>query len=139
MSYAKFKNLGNQTASDQNELEQLRNNTKQNIQSNDNLIKLRSLEHKKSLIGQNRLLVVDVYGEFCNPCKMLMPEFATLASKYNQPGTCMLVKEDVEMGFSPDVTGVSTFQFYFNGRLHDSMLGADLKKVEQTILNLLQS
>jgi thioredoxin reductase (NADPH) len=48
--------------------------------------KITSLDHARELIDYagNKLMVVDVYGEFCMPCRKMMPIVEELAQYYDQ-------------------------------------------------------
>jgi thioredoxin 1 len=104
----------------------------------ENVMMIQSLTHKKQLINTNRILIVDISADWCGPCKVIAPRYAEMAQMYNRPGVCMLVKEDVDMKFSPTVRGVPLFQFYFNGVLHSSITGADIDGVEAKLNELIQ-
>ena len=88
--------------------------------------KLTSMDHKKHVIGNNRVCVIDVYGDWCGPCKAIAPAYAALAQKYGKPGQCALVKEDIDMKLSSNIRGVPTFLFFKEGQYVDSVTGADL-------------
>lgn len=101
----------------------------------DDLITVQSLQHKKKLLSENYLVVVDVYGDHCHPCKEILPHFVMLSKKYNVPGLCLLVKENAENGFSPNINAVPAFLFYVNGNsfpIH-TVLGGQMDEVEKTI------
>lgn len=125
--YAKFRDLGeegNQPGANHNN-------------SYVELEHIESIDHKNTIIGQNKVVVIDTYGTWCGPCKAVEPKFAQLAQQYNNQGVCMLVKEDVDKGFSEGVRGVPLFQFYKNGQFVDNVMGADIRKVEAKIIELL--
>ena len=87
-----------------------------------------------------------LYTNSCQPCKVVSPNFAELAQCYNNPGKCLLVKEDVDLGLKSDykITGIPAFIFYINGKLlihHDGspvdVIGGDIKKVQNILDKLL--
>lgn len=106
----------------------------------DDIITIQSLQHKRKLLNENYLVVVDVYGDHCHPCKEILPHFITLSKKYNTPGVCLFVKENAANGFSPNVNAVPTFLFYVNGNsfpVH-TVLGGQINEVENTIKIILE-
>ena len=133
--YAKFKNIGNQGEEKKEENSPLLqggdNPSSQNVET------IKSLEHKKHIINSNKLVVVDIYGNWCGPCVDFFPKFQGLANKYNRNGLCALVKENVDDGFSQDVHGVPYFQFFFKGEKVDSVTGGNVKLIEEKIVSLL--
>ena len=104
--------------------------------------KISSLQHRKDLIQQNLLVVIDNYTDWCGPCKQCSPQFAKIAIKYAKQGLCVLAKENVEDGFGEHpipVRGVPCFHFYMNGQFlqDDIIVGTDIQSVENTIKRLL--
>jgi thioredoxin 1 len=89
-------------------------------------------EDKDSLIVNNRIVVVDVYADWCGPCQTIGPLFANLYDKYND--VCKLVKENVDLRLSPTVQVVPTFQIFVEGKLKSQITGANLGEVESVII-----
>ncbi len=108
----------------------------QNIDES-NIIVIKNLEHKNSLINNNMVLVVDVFSKTCGPCKMLAPKFATLANTYSKTGI-IFAKEDSAYQLSPDVRGVPTIQYYFKGRLVNTTVGADIEAIKTNVEQFLR-
>lgn len=121
------------------DLQQSTSQQQKNAFDND-VMTLQNLNHKKKVIKENYLVVVDIFGTHCNPCKESMPLFAELAKKYNNPGHCYLVKEDFQMGMSPEITTVPTFLFYVNGVMTPvhSISGTNMFEIERVINIILQ-
>jgi thiol-disulfide isomerase/thioredoxin len=99
-----------------------------------------TLNRKNEIINSNKLVVIDVYGTWCHPCKAIDEPYRKLAEKYNSPGTCMLIKEDVDLGLQqPDgvkIKGVPAFLFFLNGKYDGLISGADIVGVEHMIKTL---
>lgn len=100
----------------------------------DDILSVQSFDHKKKLIRDNFLVVIDVWGAHCAPCKDSMPKFAALARKYNSPGICLLAKEDAGSGLT-DTSTIPCFVFYIHGNLQPfhRIDGADLNEIERVI------
>lgn len=111
------------------------------------VMEFQNMEHKKKLLNDNTIVCIDIYGNYCGPCKQIAPKFAEMAIKYNSPGRCLLAKENVELSLNSEyqVTGVPAFIFYKNGHiLRDyktgkivDVVGGDLKRVSEILEDLL--
>lgn len=99
--------------------------------------KIQNAQHKQQLVQTNRVVCIDVYGDWCGPCKAIAPQFVEMAQKYNRPSKCALVKEDVDMHLSQNIRGVPCFLFFKDGQYVDSVTGADMQAVEGKLLQLL--
>jgi thioredoxin 1 len=110
----------------------------------DNLFSIKNMQQKQTLIQNHDLCVIDMYGEWCAPCKLIAPKFAELAKTYNRKNMCALVKEDVDLELpvvgNIDIQGVPTFLFYVNGQLRPELTvtGADINQVEAKIKRVLR-
>lgn len=96
-------------------------------------------KEKEELISSNRVVCIDVYGEWCGPCKATAPQFAKLSKKYNNNGLCMLCKENVDLQLSKNVQGVPLFLFFKEGRFVTSITGADIPAIEKQLVELIES
>jgi len=101
------------------------------------LIEIQDAEHKELIRRKNLIVCVDIYADWCQPCKDIEPRYADIASRFELRDTCAVVKENLDKRITPDITGVPTFQFFRNGNLVDQIVGADIEKVEKTLTNLL--
>ena len=128
--YAKYSDLGDKTPKvDQAQLDAV-------------CPTLRSAEEKNKIISTNRVVVIDIYADWCGPCKAIAPQFAEMARKYSRPGVCALVKENVDQKLSQNIRGVPTFLFFKEGQYVDSITGADLtgdEGVEKKLISLLSN
>lgn len=97
-------------------------------------------DSKRSLVKESassgKLLLIDIYGDFCGPCKMIKPRFNQLSMIYPN---VIFATEDVNMGLSPEVTAVPFFQFWGFGRLLETIKGADINAVEDIIKKYIPS
>ncbi len=106
---------------------------------------IQDLGHRKKVITDNTVVCIDLYAKWCEPCKVISPKFAELAQKYNNPGKCLFVKEDVELELTRDcsINGIPAFIFYKNGSIvrNDNtplvIVGGDLDKVEMVLKKLI--
>ena len=133
--YAIYKNLGPQEEKEREKKEMFE------------VTQVSSLGHRKSLIEQNEIVCIYLWGEFCGPCKILAPHYTELSQQYNNPGKCILVKENVEGKYTEDydITGIPAFIFYKNGHIIRQngkivdVIGGDFDKVKDILNKLLQN
>lgn len=97
---------------------------------------IKTREDKQKFIAENRVVCIDLYADWCGPCKVVGPLFGKLAQKANLPGKCILVKENIDLnisGVEAEVTSIPTFLFYVEGRLVNKVVGGDMKKIEELL------
>lgn len=96
---------------------------------------LKDEEDKKRQLNNNTVCVIDVYADWCGPCKMISPKIDELHKKYHKPGLFSIVKEDAALDITHGVRGLPTFLFYCMGKLQEefTVVGADVSAVEKNI------
>ena len=111
-----------------------------NKSDSDNIVNLESQEQLSNLVMNNKVVVVDIYGDFCQPCRAIAPRFSKLSNLYKDSGF-VFVKEDCNKKITPGIRGVPTFNFYVNGVLQreDTIVGADIQAVENNLEKYRQS
>ena len=109
------------------------------------VLEIQDLEHRKKVINENSVVIIDSYADWCQPCKLLIPEYEELASKYK--GSCLFVKENIdkELTTEHNITGIPAFIFYKQGRpVSDEndkkilLTGWDKPKIEKILEQLCQ-
>ena len=100
---------------------------------------IKTLEDKKAFLSSYSICCVDVYASWCGPCQIVSPIFDTLYKNYNLNGVVGLAKEDAELGLSPNVQVIPTFQYYVDGQLDKIITGADMEEVENYLITLIKS
>ena len=95
-----------------------------------------SLKFKEKLYNSIPIVVVNCFATWCGPCKRIAPAYSDLAYQLIHRKEIILVKENIEDGYSPDIKGVPTFQFYFLGKKVDIISGGNLDKVKNKIKEL---
>lgn len=96
---------------------------------------------RESYMAKYKLVVVDNYAKWCGPCKMIIGPLNELYNKYHREGVCVIVKENAELNLPNQrlrvkPRAVPCFHFYVNGSMVETIMGADVRKVEETIINL---
>jgi thioredoxin 1 len=99
------------------------------------LMEVQNKQHKHKLLQENGLVVVDVYGSWCGPCKVLAPKLEEMAGKFT--GRVLFLKENVDLGLTDNVQGVPTLQVFLRGRLVKELVGADLTELNKVLNQLL--
>ncbi len=101
--------------------------------------RLRDANHKEQVVRSHRITVIDVYADWCGPCKQIAPQFAALGQKYNKTGICACVVENHDdklppVPGTPQYQGVPTFCVYIDGAHFASVTGGDMEQIEHAIL-----
>jgi thioredoxin 1 len=107
-----------------------------------NVLELANSQHRKHIITSTRVVCIDIYADWCGPCKQTAPEYALIASRYSQPGECAVVKynlDKMEKNEKANIHGIPVFEFYVEGKKVGEIVGADLPQVEERLKVLLQS
>ena len=100
---------------------------------------IQSAEDKKNMLNGHRICLIDVYADWCGPCKLTAPAFAKLFKNYNLKGVVGLAKENIELGLSRSVQVIPTFQFIVDGKLESIITGADMDSVEEKLVSLIKN
>ena len=100
---------------------------------------LTDLEVQK-MIDNKKTFVVDLYADWCSPCKIVSPIIDKLLQKYID--RLVIGKLDIEQNpLTPskfNVRGIPTVLFFKNGELIDTQVGASTEIVyDEKIQNLL--
>jgi thioredoxin 1 len=116
------------------ELEEMSNKTQSYVYT------ITDLDYKLEIIKRSHILVIDIWAEWCNPCKMIAPAYEKLAKKYMDQGV-IFAKEDFGLQLQqPEgvvISGVPTFLYFQNGVHVETTVGSDMSAVENTINDLL--
>lgn len=88
--------------------------------------------HVKDMINRNKTVIIDVWADWCHPCKAFKPTFEEIAGMFD---TVKFVSIDIENDaftdseFTSHVTGVPTFIVYNNGIKVNEMAGGDKQAI----------
>ena len=105
------------------------------------VLELSNSQHKKHILSTHRIVCIDIYADWCGPCKQTAPDYSLIASKYSKPNYCAVVKYNLEKMLpieKANIHGIPVFEFYVDGKQVDQIVGADIPKVEEKLKNLLQ-
>lgn len=88
---------------------------------------------KKDVLDSDKLTVIDLWAEWCGPCRMMTPVIEELSQEYAGKAVVgkLNVDENPEVPTNHNVRGIPTFLFFKNGQLVDKVVGAQTKKYLQ--------
>lgn len=80
-------------------------------------MEIKSISEFNKIINDEKLTVVDFFANWCGPCKMLAPVFASVESDYSDKAN--FIKLDIdqlnEVSSQYDVQSIPTIIFFKNG------------------------
>lgn len=91
---------------------------------------------------KNKIVVVDFFAQWCGPCKLLSPQFTTLAEKYKKQPV-KFIKVDIDS--SPeiievcDITAVPTIFFYKDAKCVDALQGPTIQAINEIIQKIMKN
>lgn len=97
--------------------------------------------YNSEILNSDKPVILDVYAEWCSPCKMIAPIFEELSnelsSKYKFAK--LNVDDSREVSMELGVTSIPTFVFFKNGKIVEKVVGYrskdDLKALIEKNLN----
>lgn len=88
------------------------------------------------------LLMPLVYADWCGPCKQIAPLYEQLAKSLSRPNAVTFVKinsdEQTEISKEYSVTALPTFLVFKNGKLEDTVKGANPQQLSAIVSKLIQ-
>lgn len=85
---------------------------------------------QNEVIGNEQLTVVDLWAEWCGPCKMMSPMVEELSTEYEGRAVIgkLNVDDNPEVPTQFNVRGIPTFLIFKNGELKEKIVGAQTKQ-----------
>ena len=90
--------------------------------------------------NKDKLIVVDFCAKWCGPCNRIAARVEALEAKFAVFNVFVIkcdVDESPEVGDEFKIQSLPTFIFIKNGAFQNSVIGADIDKVELTIQTLI--
>jgi thioredoxin 1 len=88
---------------------------------------------KTEVLGSDKVTVIDLWAEWCGPCRMMTPVIEELSTEY--AGRAVIgklnVDENPEVPTNYNVRGIPTFLIFKGGELKEKVVGAQTKKFLQ--------
>ncbi|KAJ5384824.1 Thioredoxin [Penicillium concentricum] len=104
------------------------------------VVEISSKEQFSSLLTSSRLVVADFYADWCGPCKAIAPAYNSLATQLSRPNHITFTKINVdhqqELAKAYGVTAMPTFIVFKNGRVNQTVKGANPTQLNQIVQKL---
>lgn len=95
-----------------------------------------NMEDLRNYFSNYKVVIVDVFAKWCNPCTQLYPLYEKFAIANSQNKNIIFLKDDIDNEVSPHrekVSAVPMFFFYINGQVAHTISGNDFDDFERTI------
>jgi len=88
---------------------------------------------KTEVLESDKVTVVDLWAEWCQPCLAMGPTVEQLAVEYKDRAKVgkLNVDNNAEVPMQYNVRGIPTFLIFKNGELKDKLVGMQSKKMLQ--------
>lgn len=99
--------------------------------SKSSITNISSPEHFQKVLKSSgdRLLIFDLYADWCGPCKLLSPILDTLAVQYQSEATFFKINTDDHPGLAREfnVSGIPLVAFVRKGKVIQNIVGLNAK------------
>lgn len=93
-------------------------------------------------LTQNKIVFIKWGADFCGPCKTIQPYYDQLAAKHEDQAVFLTLETDnpvfTARAEKSRISSIPLFQLYFNGKIKNSMLGANKSSLERFISGYLE-
>ena len=88
---------------------------------------------KNEVLQNDKVTLIDLWAEWCGPCRMMSPVVEELAKEYGDRVVIgkLNVDDNPEVPVNYNVRGIPTFLLFKNGELKEKIVGAQTKKFLQ--------
>jgi thioredoxin 1 len=85
---------------------------------------------QQEVLGSDKVTIIDLWAEWCGPCRMMTPIIEELATEFNGRAVVgkLNVDDNPEVPTNYNVRGIPTFLIFKNGELKDKIVGATTKQ-----------
>jgi thioredoxin 1 len=85
---------------------------------------------QKEVLESDKVTLIDLWAEWCGPCRMMTPVIEELAKEYDGKAVVgkLNVDDNPKTPTDYNVRGIPTFLIFKNGELKDKVVGAVTKQ-----------
>ena len=85
---------------------------------------------QKEVLESDKVTLIDLWAEWCGPCRMMTPVIEELATEYDGKAVVgkLNVDDNPKTPTDYNVRGIPTFLIFKNGELKDKVVGAVTKQ-----------
>ena len=93
-------------------------------------LELKSVQQKQDLLSRYKLVVVDIYAEWCQPCKRIAPVYEEMGKEImSKRDDILFVKENLDNAVSNGIMSVPYFQIFKQGKMIDNVIGGNMAEL----------
>ena len=97
---------------------------------------INSVKEFQEILKLHEIIIIDIYGTWCPPCKIIGPYFEKLASDFpNVYAAKVNVDEAEDLVKDFQISAVPTFFKFVRGKKVDSAYGVDKQKLLEMFQN----
>ena len=102
-----------------------------------NFFELKESQELTQLIANSKLLVLDIYATWCQPCKFIAPKFQELSKSHLDVAFAKINIDQLSSQQSQDygITALPTFLFFKNGQFVNKVMGANISDIVDKIIS----
>jgi len=94
---------------------------------------------KQEVLQSDKVTLIDLWAEWCGPCRMMTPIVDDLSAEYNGRAVIgkLNVDDNPEVPTEYNVRGIPTFLLFKNGELKEKIVGMQTKQALQAKIEAL--
>lgn len=97
---------------------------------------LQTKQELEEVLRLHSVVIIDIYGTWCPPCKLIGPKFEKMASEHSNVYAAKVnVDEAEDLVREFGVSAIPTFIKFVNGKRVDNAYGNDEKKLRELFQN----
>lgn len=98
---------------------------------NSNCINVNNLNELVNILNKHKIVVMDIYADWCGPCKKYAPIFESIANEFRGINKIIFIKLNIENtdfeNYTSDISSIPTFLIYRNNKRISKLVGANDK------------
>lgn len=102
------------------------------------IVEFQNIQEKMQAIAEHKLVVVDIFADWCSPCKKIEPQYAEMAKSFAGNRHILFAKENLDNGITKNLGSIPFFQIFLESKLVDTVSGGNLGEVYAKVQTQLQ-